>query len=254
MTGDGKRFALLNASPDVLTQIARTPALSSRGPRHSPIEAVVLTNGDLDHVLGLFSLRESTSLVVYATDAVWRGLEASVFLRTFARFPGHFRGRRLMLGEEIELEGPDGSSLGLRIRAIPLPGKPPLHLEPIGSDPSDNVGLVVRDELSRGSLFYAPTCARIDDPRVFDEHDVVLFDGTFFTEDELVSLGLGAPRAREMAHLPIEESLPVLSRLHARSIYTHVNNTNPVLGPTSARARVLDAGVEIAFDGMEVTP
>lgn len=205
-------------------------------------------------MLGLFSLRESTSLVVYATDAVWRGLEASVFLRTFARFPGHFRGRRLMLGEEIELEGPDGSSLGLRIRAIPLPGKPPLHLEPIGSDPGDNVGLVVRDELSRGSLFYAPTCARIDDPRVFDEHDVVLFDGTFFTEDELVSLGLGAPRAREMAHLPIEESLPVLSRLHARSIYTHVNNTNPVLGPTSARARVLDAGVEIAFDGMEVTP
>jgi pyrroloquinoline quinone biosynthesis protein B len=103
VTADGERFALVNTSPDVLEQIKRTRALWPRAPRHSPITAVLLTNGDLDHVLGLFSLRESQPLALYATRAVMRGLEASVFVRTMRRFDGQMVVRELALGAETEI-------------------------------------------------------------------------------------------------------------------------------------------------------
>lgn len=252
VTHDGARFALLNASPDVLAQIQKTPALWPRSPRHSPIACVVLTNGDMDHVLGLFSLRESQPFVVYATNTVWRGLEQSLFLRTLQRFEGHTVFRPLPLDETIALADVTGAPLGLHLRAVPTPGKPPVHLMgKVTPSDEDAVALVVRSEGSP-SLAYATACASADIPLVREEHGALLFDGTFYREDELVRLGLSKALAKSMAHVPIESSLGLVTK--ARKIYAHVNNTNPILDPSSEERRaVLAAGWEIATDGMEIT-
>jgi pyrroloquinoline quinone biosynthesis protein B len=249
VTDDGERHVLFNASPDILAQIQRTRALWPRSSRHSPIAAIVLTNGDMDHVLGLFSLRESQPFDLYATDAVWRGLEQSIFIRTLRRFEGHVNKRVLRLGEEISIAG-------LRVRASAAPGKAPVHL--VGhAEPSleDNVILVVASERGGSSIAYATACSTAD--VAVDGHAAVLFDGTFYREDELVRLGLSKAVAKDMAHVPISGengSLTRLSRLSGRKIYTHINNTNPILAPHSDERRTVEgAGWEVAFDGMEIS-
>jgi len=249
------RFALVNASPDILTQIQKTPALWPRGPRHSPIACVVLTNGDMDHILGLFSLRESYPFALYLTASVRRGLEESAFIRTLRRFPEQLVMREIILGERTELAGPDGEPLGLSMLASPMSGKLPVHF--VGhaeGSAGDNVALAFGDA-SGGSLLYAAAGARADVD--LEGHDVVLFDGTFYREDELVRLGLSKSHARDMAHVPIDGedgSLARLSRLsRTRRIYTHINNTNPILAPDSEERRTVEkAGWEIAWDGMEI--
>jgi len=260
VTADGERFALVNASPDVLEQIKRTRALWPRRPRHTPIGAVVLTNGDMDHVLGLFSLRESQPLALYATEAVFRGLEASVLFRTLQRFEGQLVFRPLTLGAEVELADAGGEPLGITVRPFAAPGKLPVHLTGHAKESAeDNVALTLRDSgKSSGGLAYAAACASADvaTARALEGHDVVLFDGTFHREDELVRLGLSKSVAKDMAHVPIfgeSGSLQSLANLRARKIYTHINNTNPILGPTRERREVEVAGWEIAFDGMEIT-
>lgn len=260
-TSRGERFALVNASPDILAQIKATPELWPKAPRHTPIGAVVLTNGDMDHVLGLFSLRESQPLAIYATPPVWKGLEASVLIRTLKRFEGQVVFRPLVIGEEIELADASGESLGIRLRAFAAPGKLPVHL--VGhaaASPEDNVGLSLRDAkgAGAGAIAYAAACASLEGVDLAG-HAAVLFDGTFYREDELVRLGLSKAVAKDMAHMPISGpagSLEAVSTLecmrNTRKIYTHVNNTNPILADTEERRAVLAAGWEIAFDGMEI--
>jgi pyrroloquinoline quinone biosynthesis protein B len=257
VTSDGSRFVLVNASPDVLAQIKATPILWPRSARHSPVAAVVLTNGDLDHVLGLFSLRESQPLALYATRAVWRGLESSVFVRTLRRFEGQLVFRALALDESTALADAAGAPLGLTVRAFATPGKLPVHL--VGHappSPEDNVGLAI-GEPGRPTLAYAAACASLEGVSL-DGHAAVLFDGTFFREDELVRQGLSRSMAKDMAHLPVDQSLPPLSALAAsparvRIIYTHINNTNPILDPASPDRRAVEAaGLEVAIDGMEI--
>jgi pyrroloquinoline quinone biosynthesis protein B len=253
-SGDDVRWHLVNASPDVLRQIEQTPALHPRSARHSPIRSILLTNGDLDHVLGLFSLRESWPLVIYATDAVRRGIEeGNVIFRTLQRFPGQVTWRRLPLGEEVELEA------GLVVEARPARGKLPVHLTGIGApSPEDNVSLWIRDTRTGKRVVVATATSSADglDESLRDV-DCVFFDGTFWSSDELGRLGLGTARAEDMAHLPIggeRGSLARLAGLRApRRIYTHINNSNPIVVDGSPEHRaVLDAGWEIAFDGMEL--
>jgi len=260
-TTNGERFALVNASPDILAQIKATPALWPKAPRHTPIGAVVLTNGDMDHVLGLFSLRESQPLALYATPPVWKGLEASVLVRTLKRFEGQVVFRPLAIDEEVELADAAGESLGIRLRAFAAPGKLPVHLMGhAAASPEDNVGLSLRSAdvgpaSTRGAIAYAAACASLDGVDLAG-HAAVLFDGTFYREDELVRLGLSKAVAKDMAHMPISGPAGSLeatrSMRNTRKIYTHVNNTNPILADTEERRAVLDAGWEIAFDGMEI--
>lgn len=262
LTKDGERFAIVNASPDILTQIKATPALWPRAPRHTPIGAVVLTNGDMDHVLGLFSLRESQPFAIYATPPVWRGLESSVLVRTLQRFPGQVVFRPLAIGESVELADAAGEPMGVRVRPFAAPGKLPVHLMGHTKEsPEDNVGLSISDagEADAPALAYAAACASLEGVDL-EGHTAVLFDGTFHREDELVRLGLSKAVAKDMAHMPIFDSgrgnpgsLASLAQLRARKIYTHINNTNPILGPTDERRRVEAAGWEVAFDGMEIT-
>jgi pyrroloquinoline quinone biosynthesis protein B len=251
-------WVLCNCSPDVLRQIEAFHELHPRAPRHSPIAAIVLTNGDLDHVLGLFSLRESYPLVIYATEGVRRGLfEQNAIARTLARFEGHVTHRALPLGTELPIADARGEPTGLFVTARPVRGKIPVHLEGHTSNAADqNVGLWMRDGAGKTAA-YVSAVADLADVTPHSSVDVLLLDGTFWSSDELSRPGLSQARAEDMAHLPIGQtggSLEWTSKLAARRrIYTHLNNTNPILLESSPeRRKVTDAGWEIATDGMEI--
>jgi pyrroloquinoline quinone biosynthesis protein B len=255
----GDRWLLVNASPDVLRQIERFAPLQPRAPRDTGIGAIALTNGDLDHVLGLLSLRESQPLVVLATERVRAGLvERNAMLRTLARTPDQVTWRTLALGREEVLD-----AVGLGVTAIAAPGKLPVHLMgAVDPSPEDNVALRVRDLASGRVCVVATAVGSLEGVEAMvRDAGLVFFDGTFWSEDELVTQGLGKSRARDMAHVPIAGdagSLAGLARVGglaaARRVYTHINNTNPVLRQDSAeRAAVLRAGWELSFDGMEIT-
>lgn len=265
MSADGRRYVLVNVAPAVGEQLRRTPELHPQSARHTPIGAVVLTNGDLDHTLGLFSLRESQPLSIYATRAVREGLEKNAFLRTLSRFPGHTVFRDLVLGETVELVDASGASLGATVEAIAVPGKQALHLEGlVPPSAEDNVAVTFAEVSSSGAasnpssrVVYAGACGALGDfLSHFDGAGALFFDGTFYEENEL-SHALsreGEKPAAAMAHVPVSVSLPLLEKVTARrKIFTHVNNTNPLLDPRSQEAeRVTDAGWEVAWDGMEV--
>jgi pyrroloquinoline quinone biosynthesis protein B len=258
---DGAAWLLLNCSPEIRQQIENFPGLHPRGPRDSPIAAILVTNGDLDHCLGLLSLRESHPLVVYATEPVRRGfVEDNVLYRTLERFPGQVTWRTLKLGGDEEIAGPDGRTIGLAVTPLAVPGKPPIHLEHRAPPaPEDNIGVRVREPATGRVLAYCSAAAAVTDDmrRALDGADAVFFDGTFWSSDELPALGLGTKRAEEMAHLPVGGpggSLARLAGLRARRrVYIHINNTNPMLRDDSAERQQVDAaGWEIARDGMEV--
>jgi pyrroloquinoline quinone biosynthesis protein B len=251
---------LINASPDIHRQIHESPDLQPRAGRATPIHGVVLTNGDLDHTLGLFSLRENTPLALYATEPVRRGLsEGNTIFRTLQRFPEQSTWHRLTLAEPVELLGPGDRPTGVTVTAVSLPGKVPKHLEGLAPpSPEDNVGLWIRDH-GRGTLLVVATAAGAAGEYVarLDGADAFLFDGTFWTSDELPRLGLGTARAEDMAHLPIGGdggSLAALAGVRAgRRIFTHVNNTNPILVEGSPERRAVEAaGWEVAHDGLEI--
>jgi pyrroloquinoline quinone biosynthesis protein B len=266
VSADGAGWFLLNASPEIRQQIESFEGLHPRAPRHSPIHAIVLTNGDLDHVLGLLSLRESHPLVVYATEGVRSGFtEGNVLYRTLQRFPEQVTWRPLKLGREEALAGADGRASGLLVEPVAVPGKPPIHLEsrltgPAAPDPEDNIGLRIREASTGRRLAYFPAAGGVT-PAVgeaLEDADCVFFDGTFWSSDELPAQGLGTKRAADMAHLPIGGgggSLAALRGLKAaRRVYIHVNNTNPALREDSAERKDVEAaGWQIAWDGMELS-
>ena len=261
LSADGTRWFLINASPEIRAQIESFPPLWPRAKRHSPVSGIVLTNGDLDHCLGLLSLRESHPITVYATGAVRSGFaEGNTVVRTLQRFPEQVRWRDLTLGREIPLVDPDdGAETGLFMTALAIPGKLPLHLERLRAPSAeDNVGLRIRDARSGGTLAYLPAVAGASRAvaDALEAADCVFFDGTFWSSDELIAAGLGTRRAEDMAHWPVggdSGSLSLLAKLAGRRILIHVNNTNPLLredGPERAAASA--AGVEVAHDGLEL--
>ena len=261
VSADGDRWFLLNCSPEIRQQIESFPPLHPRGPRHSPIAAILLTNGDLDHCLGLLSLRESHPLVVYATDRLRRGFtDGNVLYRTLDRFPGQVTWRSLELGREAELADVEGRPAGLLVQAVAVPGKLPIHLETgAAPDPADSVGFRIRERATGRVLAYLSGVGAVSDAvrRAVEGADCVFFDGTFWSADELPGLGLGTKRAEDMAHLPIGGPEGSLARLNGvtarRRIFIHLNNTNPLLRDDSPeRAHVEAAGWEVARDGMEV--
>jgi pyrroloquinoline quinone biosynthesis protein B len=253
-SSDGRDWHLVNASPDILRQIAESEILHPRSARHSPIGSIVLTNGDLDHVLGLFSLRESWPLVLYATAAVRRGLEDNnVMCRTLHRFSEQVTWRDLELGKAAPIDD------HLTIEARPARGKLPVHLmESSTPSPEDNVSLWIRDRRSGKTAVYMGATSSAEG--VVDETrdvDCLFFDGTFWSSDELVQLGLSTARAEDMAHLPIGGPNGSLARLAgisaAHKVFTHINNSNPILVDGSPEAAAVDgAGWQVAYDGMEI--
>ena len=255
--GDRGRWLLVNASPDVLRQIERFDALWPNSRRSTPIAAVALTNGDLDHVLGLLSLRESEPMRVLATPRVRAGLvEQNAMLRTLARTPDQVVWTDFDLEREVILE-----EAGVGVTALAVPGKLPVHLIGLNNPSSeDNIALRIRDLAPAGRVMVVGTSigtlAGVE--RLLEGADAIFFDGTFWSGDELIAQGLGTARASDMAHVPVGGADGSLARLEratvARRIYTHVNNTNPILRDGSPeRLAVEGAGWEVAFDGMEIS-
>lgn len=256
LSADGQSWFLVNASPDLRAQIEATPALHPRdtSARNSPIAGVLLTNADLDHVLGLILLREGEALPVLATDAVRETLTGPLGFETLL---GGFCGIRWEAApaEFSLLRLRDGSPSGLAVRTIFLPGGPPRFDKTSTAQSGHSVAYQIRDE--RGArLLLAPDVAEITPElqRALEESDAVIFDGTFWVADELRRLDPKARTAQQMGHLPIRDgSLDVLRRLPARwKVFTHINNTNPILAADSPqRAAVLAAGVLVGEDGLE---
>jgi pyrroloquinoline quinone biosynthesis protein B len=262
VSADGSSWFLLNASPEVRQQIEGFPGLHPRAGRDTPIGGIVLTNGDLDHCLGLLSLRESQRLVVYATERVWRGFtENNVLFRTLERFVGQVTWQPLRLGYGQPLALENGRESGLTVCALPVPGKLPLHLAGLAPDPEDNVGLRIGEARSGKTLAYVPAVGGMAPPveKAVSGAEAVFFDGTFWSSEELIALGASDRRAEDMAHWPVggpEGSLGMLLRGHPapHRVLIHLNNTNPLLRDDSLERQAAEkAGVAVAHDGMELS-
>jgi len=258
VSADGERWFLLNASPDVRDQLARLTVRAPEGARHVPVEGIVLTDAELDHTLGLVLLREARRLQVVATDAVRRVIEDDSRLLPVIRAFAEVGVSELLLDRPAGLCYRDGTPSGLRVAGFAVPAGPPRFARE--ERPGHTVGLVIQDERTGGTCAFVPGCGGLDDGLLarLDRADLVLFDGTFWTDDELISLGIGDRTAREMDHLPVSGPDGSLARLRGLSsthrVYTHINNTNPMLledGPE--RAQVEQAGLRIGVDGMRFT-
>ncbi|MGH6897469.1 MAG: pyrroloquinoline quinone biosynthesis protein PqqB [Geminicoccaceae bacterium] len=256
ISADGERWTLLNASPDLRQQILATPALQpKRGPRHSPIGAVVLTSGDVDHVAGLLTLRESQPFALYATAAILEVLESNPIFNVLD--PAFVRRRRLRLEQPVALDG------GPTVVPFAVPGKVALYLEDdaleIGALSEDVIGLELQDAAG-ARAFFVPGCARLT-PELAERlrgAALVLFDGTLWTDDEMIQSGTGVKTGARMGHMSVvgpAGTMAAFARLGVRRrILIHINNTNPMLLEDSAeRAAALAAGWEVAHDGMEIT-
>lgn len=262
VSADGERFVLLNCSPDVRQQINDTPQMHPReGKRSTPIKAVILTNGDVDHVAGLLTMRESEAYQLYASARVMDILkENSIFNVLNSDFVNR---TTLALSKPFRPQGTDGSDLGLTVEAFAVPGKVALYKEDasqgddFGTQEGDTVGLRISDD--KAAFFYIPGCARLDDAlrdRLRDA-ELLFFDGTLFRNDEMVAAGLSSKTGARMGHMNMsgdDGSLAGFADLNIRrKIYIHINNSNPVLLEDSAeRRQVLEAGWEVAEDGQQV--
>lgn len=268
ISADSHSWFLLGASPDLRAQIAATPELQppkqppEKAPRDSPIAGAVLLNADIDHVLGLLLLRELQPLRVHLTKSVRRILtkDNSMFAM-LQRIPDQVSWNEFIPGAQFLLLNTIGEDSGLRCRAIPLGTHFPAYVSPPRRSQlhplESSLGLIV--ESSSGKrLAFMSALPRIDRDvlKLLDSADVILFDGTFWTADELIHVQGSGQSSWDMGHIPVsspEGSLEKLARLgHARRIYIHINNTNPMLneaGPEYQQVR--EAGCEIAEDGWE---
>jgi pyrroloquinoline quinone biosynthesis protein B len=265
VSADGENWLLLNASPDLRQQIAATPQLAppiGAGARASPIKAVALTNGDVDHVAGLLSLREAQPFAVYASRRVLDVIRAN---RIFDILAPNFVARiELPLGAPLPIGGA-GVDLDLAVEAFPTPGKVALYLEDagaveFGAQAGDTLGLRIVETATGDAFFYIPGCAGIDEAlaKRLRGAALVFFDGTLWHENEMIEQGLMAKTGSRMGHVNIsgpDGSIAAFANLEvARKIFVHINNSNPVLDPSSKqRAAANAAGWEIGWDGMEVT-
>jgi pyrroloquinoline quinone biosynthesis protein B len=266
ISADSRSWFLLGASPDLRAQIEATlelhPQPAEQAPRHSPIAGVVLLNADIDHILGLLLLRELQPLRVHATKSVRRILthDNSMF-GMLQRVPHQVSWIEFMPGAQFSLLSPAGEDSGVRCRAIPLGMHFPAYVSaPRRSqvDPLESsLGLIVESSSGK-QLAFMPAVPEVDQNvlRRLDSADVILFDGTFWSADELPRLQGSGQSAWDMGHVPVSSPAGSLERLahlrHPRKIYVHINNTNPLLneaGPEYRRVR--DAGWEIAEDGWE---
>jgi pyrroloquinoline quinone biosynthesis protein B len=264
VSADGASWLLLNASPDLRQQIGQMPDLApsaADGVRTTPIKAVALTNGDVDHVAGLLNLREAQPFGLYASQRVLDALKANTIFDILA--PQVVARAELPLGATIEIHGA-GIDLGIAIEAFAAPGKIALYLEDagaadFGTRTGDTLGLRIIETISGKSFFYIPGCARLDEPLAqrIKGASLVLFDGTLWSETEMIEKGLMAKTGSRMGHINMsgaDGSIAAFADLGvARKIFMHINNSNPVLDAGSReRAAAEAAGWEIGFDGMEI--
>lgn len=260
ISADGRNWFLVNASPDLRQQVNATPALHPRDGalRDSAIAGVVLTNGEVDAVAGLLSLREKSAFNVYAHRRVLEILDANPIFEVLDR---SLVGRLPMpLDEVTRLRLPNGEDAGIEIIPFRVPGKPPLYLEgdTIEDVAGDTIGLEIQCGDSRAHLVAA--CAAPDSGLLarLRGSPLVFFDGTLWRDDELIAAGLGSKTGRRMGHMSMSGeagTLATLDRLEIGSkVFLHINNSNPVLGEgTPENGAATARGWVVPPDGMEFT-
>jgi pyrroloquinoline quinone biosynthesis protein B len=260
ITEDNRSWFLFGASPDLRKQIEATPELHPReGLRQSPIAGVVLANADVDHVLGLLLLRELQPLHIHATASVRRILrDDNSMFGMLQRVPNQTVWTDFETGEQFTLCNTQGEASGLHCQAWSLSTHYPAYVTSERQSqlaPGEaSLGFVIEGS-SKSRLAYMPAVPELDDALLqqLDACDVVLFDGTFWSDDELIHVQGSGQTARQMGHIPVENILTMLAGVRRpRKIFLHINNTNPMLDEASPQYRqVRGAGWEVAEDGWQ---
>jgi pyrroloquinoline quinone biosynthesis protein B len=252
VSADYRRWYIFNASPDIRSQIEAFPALHPRGVRESPIGAILLTDAELDHTLGLLLLRESDDLEIHASEAVYETLlEGTSLLRTLGKYT-NVEWRTVAPGKEVSLAD------GLSYRAFDAPTSKRARFG-TGEEGESVMGYRITDGRTGRVLVYLPGAQDLTEPMLAELEGCacLLVDGTCWQDDEMIRLGIAGKTARDMGHMPISGSDGSLEKLAPlpieRKIYIHINNTNPILIEDSPERRVVEeSGFEVAADGLEM--
>ena len=263
-SADGDHWFLVNASPDLRQQLINTPQLHPRrgALRHSPITGVILTNGEIDAVTGLLSMREGSPFSIYAHPKVLAILKSNSIFdvlneKSVKRVP-------IEIDRAFEPALPDGAPSGIEILPFTVPGKGAWYLEgkahPGGSDGAgDTLGLRIRDKASGRDCYFIAACAHVTDELKsrLAGAPLLFFDGTVWRDDELIAAGLGAKTGQGMGHISMSGSDGAIERLAdlriGRKVFLHINNSNPALLRGSSERNIAEAaGWQIGADGTEI--
>jgi pyrroloquinoline quinone biosynthesis protein B len=265
ISADGEHWFLINASPDLRQQLIATPQLHPKGPwlRHSPIAGVILTNGEVDAVAGLLSMREGSPFTIYAHSRVLAILKANSIFNVLSETK--VRRQAIAIEEAFEPALPDGAPSGIEILPFAVPGKGAWYLEgkthPAGDGGAgDTLGLRIGDKASGKHLYFLAACAELT-PELkarLAGASLIFFDGTVWRDDELIAAGLGPKTGQAMGHISMSGENGAIAALADlgidRKIFLHINNSNPALLRDSAeRATAERAGWQIPADGTEIT-
>lgn len=254
---NNEKWILINASPDIRKQLEDFhEAQHSNRLRDTGIQAIILTDSQIDHVTGLLSLREAEKLIIYCTEVVREELTYHFPLFEILKNYCVIEFNTIHIAQAFTIQG----FKNLVLTPVDLPGKSPPY-SPYRNNPKSgaNIALTILDKITQKSIFYAPAIAQFDESlfQNINNADCVLIDGTFWHEDEMSRCGINNKLAAEMGHCALASEKGLLSNLHAmqkpRKIVIHVNNTNPILNTTSSEYTELsNANIEMAYDGMEI--
>ena len=264
ISGDGAHWFLINASPDLRQQLIATPQLHPKAGRlrHSPIAGVILTNGEIDAVAGLLSMREGSPFTIYAHAKVLAILKANSIFNVLS--DQNVRRQPIEIDRPFEPRLPDGRDSGIEILPFTVPGKGAWYLEgkahPGGNDGTgDTLGLRVEDRTTGKYFYFLAACAEVSDALKarLSGAPLVFFDGTVWRDDELIAAGLGAKTGQAMGHIAMSGDQGAIASLAGLDIdskvFLHINNSNPALLRSSPERRIAEgAGWQIPADGTEI--
>ena len=265
ISADGEHWFLINASPDLRQQLIATSQLHPGAGklRHSPIAGVILTNGEIDAVAGLLSMREGSPFTIYAHGKVLAILKANSIFNVLN--DKNVRRQPIELEQAFEPALPDGAPSGIEILPFAVAGKGAWYLEgkvhPGGDDGTgDTLGLRITDKVSAKYFYFLAACANVtDDLRSrLAGAPLVFFDGTVWRDDELIAAGLGSKTGQGMGHIAMSGDSGAIEALAGldigRKVFLHINNSNPALLHDSAERKLAErAGWQIPADGTEIT-
>jgi pyrroloquinoline quinone biosynthesis protein B len=265
VSADGAHWYLINASPDLRQQLIATPQLHPKAGqlRHSPIAGVILTNGEVDAVAGLLSMREGSPFTLYAHERVLAILRSNSIFNVLGE--NNVKRRPIEMDVVFEPALPDGAPSGMEILPFAVPGKGAWYLEgkahPAGGDGAgDTLGLRILDRSSGRYLYFLAACARVTDDLKsrLAGAALVFFDGTVWRDDELITAGLGAKTGQGMGHISMSGDHGAIESLAGldigKKMFLHINNSNPALLRGSDERKIAEqAGWHIPADGTEIT-
>ena len=265
ISADGDHWFLINASPDLRQQLIAAPQLHPKAGklRHSPVSGVILSNGEIDAVAGLLSMREGSPFTIYAHAKVLSILNAnSIFNVLNAK---NVTRQPIALDQAFEPALPDGTPSGIEVTPFAVAGKGAWYLEgtahPGGADGAgDTLGLRIRDKVTGKHFYFVAACAKVtDDLKTrLAGAALIFFDGTVWRDDELIIAGLGNKTGQGMGHIAMSGDAGAIEALAGldmdRKMFLHINNSNPALLPTSPERKTVErAGWHIPADGTEIT-